>query len=69
VKVYLVNGFQTKGFIRSFDSYTVLLESGNQQSLIYKHAISTIIPSSYVMLMPKKQETEQEDEISENEGS
>lgn len=69
VKVYLVNGFQTKGFIRSFDSYTVLLESGNQQSLIYKHAISTIIPSSYVMLMPKKQETEQGDEISENEGS
>ncbi|KAF2959973.1 RNA chaperone Hfq [Thermotoga sp. 38H-to] len=69
VKVYLVNGFQTKGFIRSFDSYTVLLESGNQQSLIYKHAISTIIPSSYVMLMPKKQETEREDEISENEES
>lgn len=69
VKVYLVNGFQTKGFIRSFDSYTVLLESGNQQSLIYKHAISTIIPSSYVMLMPKKQETAQEAETSENEGS
>ena len=69
VKVYLVNGFQTKGFIRSFDSYPVLLESGNQQSLIYKHAISTIIPSSYVMLMPKKQETAQEAETSENEGS
>lgn len=62
VKVYLVNGFQTKGFIRSFDSYTVLLESGNQQSLIYKHAISTIIPSSYVKLMKSKEEGEEEKE-------
>ncbi|MCD6268463.1 MAG: RNA chaperone Hfq [Thermotoga sp. 4484_232] len=62
VKVYLVNGFQTKGFIRSFDSYTVLLESGNQQSLIYKHAISTIIPSSYVRLMKPKEEGEEEKE-------
>jgi len=62
VKVYLVNGFQTKGFIRSFDSYTVLLESGNQQSLIYKHAISTIIPSSYVKLMKSKEEGEEKEE-------
>ncbi|ABV33348.1 MULTISPECIES: RNA chaperone Hfq [Pseudothermotoga] len=59
VKVYLVNGFQTKGIIRSFDSYTILLESENQQNLIYKHAISTIMPSSFVRLV-KKEEEEQE---------
>ncbi len=65
VKIYLVNGFQTRGFIRSFDSYTVLLETGNQQSLIYKHAISTIIPSSYVKLMRPKTEEETKEERDE----
>ncbi|MCD6254197.1 MAG: RNA chaperone Hfq [Thermotogae bacterium] len=56
VKVYLVNGFQTKGIIRSFDSYTILLENGTQQSLIYKHAISTIMPSSFVRLVQRREE-------------
>ena len=58
VKVYLVNGYQMKGIVRAFDSYTVLLEDGNKQSLIYKHAISTLMPSQYIRLMPKKQEGE-----------
>ncbi len=49
-KVYLINGFQTKGVIKSFDSFTVLLEDGKVQNLIYKHAVSTIIPNSYVRL-------------------
>jgi len=56
VKVYLVNGFQTKGIIRSFDSYTILLENGNQQNLIYKHAISTIMPASFVYLVKREEE-------------
>ena len=58
VKVYLVNGYQMKGIVRAFDSYTVLLEDGGKQSLIYKHAISTLMPSQYIRLMPKKQEGE-----------
>ncbi|MGC8544387.1 RNA chaperone Hfq [Athalassotoga sp.] len=49
-KVYLVNGFQVKGLVRSFDNYTVLIESGRQQNMVYKHAISTIIPVEYVEL-------------------
>ncbi|HOK83620.1 MAG TPA: RNA chaperone Hfq [Pseudothermotoga sp.] len=61
VKVYLVNGFQTKGIIRSFDSFTILLENENQQNLIYKHAISTIMPSSFVMLMKTEQKEEQQE--------
>lgn len=61
VKVYLVNGFQTKGIIRSFDSYTILLENENQQNLIYKHAISTIMPSNFVMLMKSEQKEEQQE--------
>jgi host factor-I protein len=56
VKVYLVNGYQTKGIIRSFDNYTVLVEDGKNQSLIYKHAISTVVPSSYVKLVKQKEE-------------
>ncbi|MCX7653201.1 MAG: RNA chaperone Hfq [Fervidobacterium sp.] len=56
VKVYLVNGFQTKGIVRSFDNFTVLIESGKQQTLIYKHAISTILPSEYIMLMKTEEE-------------
>jgi len=42
--VYLVNGFQLKGHVKAFDSYTVLLDVDGKQMLIYKHAISTINP-------------------------
>ena len=45
VVVYLVNGAQLKGRIRSFDKFSVLLESGSQEQLIFKHAISTISQS------------------------
>ena len=44
VTIYLVNGFQTKGNVRGFDNYIVVLDSDGKQNLIYKHAISTIIP-------------------------
>lgn len=42
--VFLINGYQIKGVIRSFDSFTVLLEVEGKQQLVYKHAVSTIIP-------------------------
>ena len=42
--VFLVNGFQMRGVVRGFDSFSVLLESEGRQQLIYKHAISTIAP-------------------------
>lgn len=42
--VFLVNGYQIKGVIRSFDNFTVMLEVEGKQQLIYKHAVSTIIP-------------------------
>lgn len=49
VRIYLTNGFQIKGHINSFDRYVILVEdSGNQQDMIYKSAISTIIPSEYI---------------------
>jgi host factor-I protein len=43
VVVYLTNGVRLKGVIKSFDSFVILLEE-NTQSLIYKHAVSTIVP-------------------------
>src|SRR5258705_12563869 len=42
VTVYLLNGAKLTGRIRSFDKFSVLLESGSQEQLIFKHAISTI---------------------------
>lgn len=42
--VFLMNGFQLHGIIRGFDGFTVLLDTDGKQQLIYKHAISTIIP-------------------------
>lgn len=42
--LYLMNGFQMKGMIKAFDNFTVIIESGGAQEMIFKHAISTIIP-------------------------
>jgi host factor-I protein len=43
-----VNGYQLKGIIKGFDSFTVLLESDGRQHLVYKHALSTVMPSRSV---------------------
>ncbi len=50
VTVFLVNGFQMRGTIRGFDSFVVLLESEGKQQVIYKHAISTIVPAKNLNL-------------------
>lgn len=46
--VYLVNGFQMRGTVAAFDSFTVLLLTEGRQQLIYKHAISTIAPLRHI---------------------
>ena len=43
VTIYLMNGAKLTGRIKSFDKFSVLLESGSQEQLIFKHAISTIL--------------------------
>jgi len=48
--VFLVNGFQIKGIVRGFDDFTVLIETEGRQQLVYKHAISTVIPAKPVSL-------------------
>jgi host factor-I protein len=43
ITIYLVSGVKLTGRIRSFDKYSVVLETGNQEQLIFKHAISTVV--------------------------
>ena len=49
VSIFLVNGIKLDGVIDSFDSYTILLKNKVTQS-VYKHAISTIVPSQPIKL-------------------
>ena len=44
VTVFLMNGFQIKGLVRGFDNFTVILDSDGRQQMIYKHALSTVVP-------------------------
>ena len=44
VTMFLMNGFQLHGTVKGFDGFTVVLDSEGRQQLIYKHAISTIVP-------------------------
>jgi host factor-I protein len=48
--VFLVNGYQIKGNVKGFDNYILILENEDKQQMIYKHAISTIIPSRTISL-------------------
>jgi host factor-I protein len=43
VTIYLTSGVKLTGRIRSFDKYSVVLESSSQEQLIFKHAISTVV--------------------------
>lgn len=50
VTVFLMNGFQLHGVVKGFDSFTLVLDSDGKQQLIYKHAISTIVPPRPISL-------------------
>ena len=54
--VFLVNGYQIKGIVRSFDNYTILLDVEGKQQLVFKHAVSTIIPFKNINLLPAEEE-------------
>ena len=49
VSIYLVNGIKLQGQIESFDQYVVLLKNSVTQ-MVYKHAISTVVPSRAINL-------------------
>lgn len=62
ITIYLVNGFQIKGMVKGFDSYTIVLESDGKQHLIYKHAISTITPLKPVNFTTASKKQDQDEE-------
>lgn len=51
VTLFLMNGFQLRGYIHSFDAFVVLLlQPDGKQHMVYKHAISTVVPERAVPL-------------------
>ena len=59
VSVYLVNGIKLQGKIDSFDQFVVLLSNGVNQ-MVYKHAISTVVPSRNISFSaPDEEESEE----------
>ena len=56
ITVFLTNGFQMRGIIRGFDNFIVILETDGKQQMIYKHAISTLIPQNRVDLHAPREE-------------
>ena len=50
VTMFLMNGFQMRGIVTGFDSFVVVLESDGKQQMLYKHAISTIVPIAAIDL-------------------
>ena len=50
ITVFLMNGYQMRGYVTGFDAFTVVLSSDGKQMVIYKHAISTIVPERPIPL-------------------
>ena len=50
VTMFLMNGFQMRGYVTGFDAFTVVLTSDRKQQRIYKHAISTLVPERPIPL-------------------
>ncbi len=51
--VFLMNGFQLKAVVTGFDNFVVMVVSEGKQQMIYKHAISTIVPAQAVKIAPQ----------------
>ena len=50
VTIYLTSGVKLSGRVKAFDRYCVIFETHNQEQLIFKHAISTIVPTRAVRI-------------------
>ena len=60
VTVFLVNGVKLQGITTWFDNYSILLRRDGHTQLVYKHAISTIMPSTPVQLFEPKKDLDDE---------
>ena len=57
--IFLVNGVKLQGVVSWFDNFCVLLRRDGQSQLVYKHAISTIMPAGPIQLFEPAKETEE----------
>lgn len=60
VNVFLAKGTRLQGVITFFDQFTILLENGGSQQLVYKHSIATIVPTRPVNKLFKEEEENNE---------
>ena len=58
VTIFLVNGIKLQGVVTWFDNFCVLLRRDGQSQLVYKHAISTIMPGQQIQLFDKPENDE-----------
>ena len=66
VTVFLVNGVKLQGIVTSFDNFSVLLRRDGHSQLVYKHAISTVMPSGPLQLFePEVQDDSANEEVAE----
>lgn len=56
ITVFLVSGYQIRGQVKGFDNYTIIMDSDGKQQMIYKHAISTMIPAREINFMKRDEE-------------
>ncbi|MCP4393664.1 MAG: RNA chaperone Hfq [Alphaproteobacteria bacterium] len=61
VTVFLVNGVKLQGIVTWFDNFSLLLRRDGHTQLVYKHAISTVMPSDPIQLFDKEKELAKED--------
>jgi host factor-I protein len=61
VTVFLVNGVKLQGVISSFDNFSVLLRRDGHVQLVYKHAISTVMPATAIQLYDPAKDEENAD--------
>ncbi len=62
VTVFLINGVKLQGSISSFDNFCILLRRDSHIQLVYKHAISTVMPSQPVQLFEPAEDAASEEE-------
>jgi host factor-I protein len=55
VTIYLTNGVPLNGRVTSFDNFTIMLEIDRRQNMIYKHAVSTIVPQRPITLKDEEE--------------
>ena len=60
VTVFLVNGVKLQGNISRFDNFCILLRRDSQSQLVYKHAISTVMPSDPIQLFGSSEDGNEE---------